>query len=84
MNSVQPDESNDQGNDGGVKPQIFYKKDDSKIMYEEGQETYRPHIYQQPPAVDAQDPRQAQSQIINNNGVNTSQGASLRRRTISP
>lgn len=28
-------------NSRGKEPQIFYKKDDSKIIYEEGQETYR-------------------------------------------
>ena len=25
----------------GIQPQIFYKKDDSRIMYEEGQDSYR-------------------------------------------
>ena len=25
----------------GIQPQIFYKKDDSKIIYSESQETYR-------------------------------------------
>jgi len=32
----------------GIQPQIFYKKDDSKVLYEEGQETYRgPQNYYQ-------------------------------------
>ena len=48
MNSDgKPNESNDRGYDGGVKAQIFYKKDDSKVMYEEGQDTYRHQAYQQ-------------------------------------
>jgi len=42
-----PNESNDQGRGQGLKAQIFYKKDDSKVMYEEGQDSYRPQIYQQ-------------------------------------
>jgi len=43
----EPNESNVQSYEGGVKAQIFYKKDDSKVMYEEGQDTYRPQIHQQ-------------------------------------
>ena len=50
------EESNDQGWNRGPRPEIFYKKDDSKIVYEEGQDTYRPVVYQQNSTGDAQDP----------------------------
>jgi len=52
----QEDEANDPGWNRGPRHEIFYKKDDSKIVYEEGQDTYRPVIYQQHSNVDAQDP----------------------------
>jgi hypothetical protein len=50
------DESNEQNWNRGPRPEIFYKKDDSKIVYEEGQDTYRPVVYQQHSTRDAQDP----------------------------
>jgi len=60
----------------GIQPQIFYKKDDSKVMYEEGQETYRgPQNYYQDAAEQENPP---------SHNMNEGQGASLRRRKVSP
>tara|TARA_B110000285_G_C15085610_1_gene596056 strand:+ start:793 stop:1059 length:267 start_codon:yes stop_codon:yes gene_type:complete len=60
----------------GIQPQIFYKKDDSKVMYEEGQETYRgPQNYYQNAAEQDNQP---------SSNMNEGQGASLRRRKVSP
>jgi len=60
----------------GVQPQIFYKKDQDKVVYEEGQETYRgydPAKHQQKPV-----------QFVENGDVRQDNGASLRRRGVSP
>lgn len=35
-------EPNDSSYNQGVQAQIFYKKDDSKVLYAEGQDSYRP------------------------------------------
>jgi len=44
MNNGDPKNQSLESSPGrGIQPQIFYKgKDDAKVIYEEGQETYRP------------------------------------------
>ena len=66
----------------GVQAEIFYKRENDKVVYEEGQETYRGFNEEKYEA--QQKKEQAAAPHQEHGDVFADNGASLRRRGISP
>jgi hypothetical protein len=76
---------NDPNSSKQFQAQIFYKgKDNSKVIYEEGQETYRgPEELRNQQNQEVKKEQQLTQQQLQG-GVQVNAGASLRRRGVSP
>ena len=76
---------NDPNSSNQIQTQIFYKgKDNSKVVYEEGQETWRgPEKLREKQRSEVQKEQELTQQRLQG-GVQVNAGAALRRRGVSP